>query len=107
MASNDTGSNKLWVVEFPEMPGVVFTVKEQLGGSRRESIMLSEFMLKVAADIWFRRSDADKQRVIDETRRMAELTDATLAYVLGILERDTAKQDAPDIPTIAVRGSKP
>jgi hypothetical protein len=43
--------------------------------------------------------------VIDETNRMNEITDWTLAYVLAMLDGGTATQ-SNDLPTIAVSGSK-
>jgi hypothetical protein len=105
MNSTDSITNKSYVVEFPELPGVLFTVTEQPESNRRDGIMLAELLHKVAAEIWFNRSAEDKQRVIDENRRMAEMADWTMQYVLMMLERGTAQQ-SNELPTIAVSGSE-
>jgi hypothetical protein len=105
MASNNSGSKKTYVVEFPELPGVLFTVTEQTNSSRRDGMLLAELLHKVAAEIWFWRSAEDRQRVMDEISRMEELSNATLAYVLKMMERADARQ-SDGLPTIAVSGSE-
>lgn len=59
------GSKKLYEIEFPEMPGVVFTVEEDVRRALIEGQVLAEWMAAVAAEVWGRRSDEDRRRVME------------------------------------------
>lgn len=69
MASDESGNNRRYAIEFPEMPGVVFVVNENDKRTRRDGRLMAEWMARVAAEIWFRRDEADRQRVMDEVKR--------------------------------------
>lgn len=59
------GGARKYAIEFVEMPGVVFTVEEDVRRPPHEGQMLAEWMARVAAEVWGRRSDEERQRVME------------------------------------------